>query len=1046
MIDNNNGQVTPRFFEDDCLRRNQVSSPIFKKNLVPLCKEGKPVFISYKPKSKKFFSNYDQINSKKENLQFISDVATSYKFIENFKNKDLIETAFKIDKDRNINSCQTNEFIPNNTSNNFHKFYQTISNFNSNKIIPSLHDKNGNNQINSNYNNKQFSMTQNNFLPKYARMYNKKRINLESTDTNQKQTASERNKNHNKTKKNFYSSRENNEVINKNSDNEDNIDLTKIKKKQKNQIHDIEFKFDNINHINTNINDQDFDISEKTNFEITDKETKFFKKYLKYIEYIKKKRLNSPENKKEVLDENNKSNYPFSANNLRPNILSSANNGNYKEFQTKKNFNKINISPFDIDIVEFRDAIAKSAEIVIDSLKNTLLFPKDKNFDIEKAKKKIFKEIGQNKIFEKLLDKVFRKVIYVSDKNVEICEDFVVNLIHNEIGQLTARNTSILSDQSNLKTTNGLKTVNLPPIVKKGTASSNNSQYVLSENIFSERGGTDGKPRSRLDLKGTLSPIGEIELDTESKFKNINGSFFNNNTDKDTKGDNNDLNEIGNTEDDNDGTLINGKNRSQFYDNYKNNFQQQYDEEIYIKNNKKINYLNNKFFQRYFNNPKNLCDDHFDNFSSKSERCSVNYSDDFKELRKKSDNNDKEIKIAKRVNSPKLDIFKYKNDFNKNQIINYFNIDKKEKNIMMFDLRKYTKEFSKKENYVKEVQSKKNLNQVKNTKKFKNTENNEDDHNCSANGTLNSDKDSSKFIKSNLVKQNVSENNQKDGNKNDNTKNYKGYGVMNFLGKNSAKGYFNNNNLNSGLNANSNNENNNINNNSNQIGSSTNSLLKKNDYNYINNDSRIPEEKEPDNTKKIDNKDKNKKNNQEKTGKAKDDKKKGNPIKKKKDEKSKKGKKNSTDMDENEKKEFDEENPGEIKINSNPENNNITTSKLDSGKSLINPIKDKNPSKRESKKSLNFVKNKFKNNINLKDSDGNDILNNGEGHNKKISKIPYGNIDNEGIVIEADSQNFETINFDGYENNSESNSNDLPDDLFKLINDVFIIIFIKFSY
>ena len=58
MLENNNnahnGQATPRFFDDENIRKKKnKSSPIFKKNLVPICKEEKLALISYKPKTKK---------------------------------------------------------------------------------------------------------------------------------------------------------------------------------------------------------------------------------------------------------------------------------------------------------------------------------------------------------------------------------------------------------------------------------------------------------------------------------------------------------------------------------------------------------------------------------------------------------------------------------------------------------------------------------------------------------------------------------------------------------------------------------------------------------------------------------------------------------------------------------------------------------------------------------------------------------------------------------------------------------------------------------
>jgi len=928
MLESNNGQSTPRFYDDEHQRKIKNKSPQkFTKSLVPICKEEKPVFISYKPKTKKYFSAYEQINSKKENMQFISDVAQSYKFIENFKNKDLIDTAFKIDKDKHINSSQTNDLnMLSNTTNNYQKFYQTISNFKMNRHVPPLANfnlnagknekknihnihsinKNLNDNNNNNYNNNKnnsgqgFSQTQNFFLPKCARMYHKKRINLESKTTNaSSRLNASQGANLFMTKTNFFSAAQHlhkspkdvdaakGETLNISSSDEENSLVVRISKKtkmkcKKKNLHDVELKFDCDNNIknmdktgvnfNSNSNNNsnannNFSINKENHpLEISETETKFFKKYLNYIEYIKKKRLHSPENKLALDPSNNNNNNNFdnsynlglTSNNLSPKFFGAQapNNSNYKEFQPKKNFSKIDISPFDIDIVEFRNAVAKSAEMVLDSLKagsgnsGNLKTSNFKILEIEKAKKIFFKEIGQNAIFEKLLDKVFRKVIYVSDKNIQICEDYVVNLIHTEIGQLTERHTSNASDKDNnlnRKPTSGnAKTVNLPPIMKKGTASSNNSNLGLSaENIFGLKGNSsnqDGnKTRSRLlDLKGALSPIGEIELDTETKFKVLSDQNFSSKNALDNNGLEGDM-----------GGLAAAEGQSHFYDNYKSNFQQQFDVETQANNkdnlNNKSDYRNSNFFKKYFNCEKKNGEQQgqLGFVESKSLEGSVDYwpkfdilallceqedtgkDGDAKNINNESandnnehTNNDKDkdkddnaIKSNKpfmpkskaelnkkifmeqlnsfvkrnRKDSPKsISLLNNNNNYIEKvtspfgEIASQFHIDPEERNVLGFEIRK-----TKWALLFPNVNNNQTISTIKNTnsKKAKNIDNNTEDE---AYATQNSDKESMRFISSNFVKQLAGEEYKKGTNVDINE------ALKASAGKSTSIGFFNN--------------------------------------------------------------------------------------------------------------------------------------------------------------------------------------------------------------------------------------------------------------
>jgi hypothetical protein len=1214
MLETNNGHMTPRFYDDGHKRKkNNKSSPIFKKNLVSLCKEEKPTFISYKPKAKKYFSSYEQINSKKENMQFISDVAQSYKFMENFRNKDLIETAFKIDKDKHINSSQTNDLnlLSSNTANNFQKFYQTISNFKTNKKIPPIINnnlnaiKNNNNindnnetknntNVNRNDNNKAFSRSQNNFLPKYTRMYNKKRINLESKNTNY---SSNRNSSQGgnlfATKNNFFvnlrkspNAREaDSDTINISSSDEENnliVSISKGKKKNKKKsLHDFELKFNCDNAFNYNNYEktgENFNYNNNNNancniypLEISETETKFFKKYLKYIEFIKKKRLHSPE-KKQVIDPNNNNNHNrnsqnmgLTSSNLSPKLLGAQapNNSNYKEFQPKRNFTKIDISPFDIDMMAFRNAVAKSAEMLMNSIKageSHNLNGKNKPFrllDIEKAKKKIFKEIGQNPIFEKLLDKVFRKVIYVSDKNIEICEDYVVNLIHNEIGQLTARNTSIPSDNSNQKFTNGnAKTVNLPPIIKKGTPSSNNSNYALSDNIFGLKGNSqEQKPRSRLDLKGALSPIGEIELDTETKFKAFGDKNFS------SKNADENANDIANgfgtgTNEEMGGLAAYAADANgQFYENYKNNFQQQFDAEDkstkgYNGNNIIIDYRISNFFKRFYNNEnKNAAQGQHDFFTSKSLQSSVDYekfdlfpnelcNENNEKIKKKinetidekidkkgNDANEKKNDILaecskkiimnkqiinselnkflerKRKDSPTLisigNYYEYKKNNNEKSdfsslrnITSQFQMENEERNFLAFELRKSKQNLliPHKSIIKNTISSNKNaLEQNQISKRIRNSDNNTQDD---ANATLNSDKESLRFIRSNPINQTARDNKDQktlDNNNNSllNVNNNISYGVTNFLGSNTSTGFFGNStSLGASLNAKLNNENTDINNtnninlnsftdlsNKNLTGFNPNNIstnafgFKKSDY--ASNISLIPEENVPSapkgskdaKGKKLAAAGKGTTNNAKISGNA--AKKSSAPAKKgKKDAGKPKQKENEAvnNKDDNLNEKEGEENQENFD-NNNEENKNTgkIVSKIASSVSLLNPSNKPGSAKKKDssiKSNVIVMKARHKSQFAVLDSEGNDILDSNK-HKRNGSILGKNELENslrnEGTLGKqnADNKNnFETINFDGELDNfnrDDLNLNDLPKDLSSGINDVNWLLFLFYQ-
>ena len=473
----NNGRTTPRFFNENRNKKKNITNlPLLKDNQTSLVNQEKPAFITYKPKTKKYFTSFNMINHKKENLQYISDTIGNYKFMENYKNKYLIDTAFNIDNNKLL-SPENNLYDNSNNSkisNNFEKFFETLSDFKSNKTSALL---------TTTPLNKNNSLTQNNFMPKPYKIFklNKsyKKNNLYPIET----------------KSNFYSTGNNFNNTNYTNFNSTNFNSQSYKTQYNNSLYDLKFD-NNLNYLNLTTTEN----SDIINCEPIETETKFFKRYFSYLDYITKKRKTSPSKIKNNIE---------------------------IKFTEKKN-NVYHLDSYDLGVEHFREAINKSAKILVESLKE-----KNKNnIDLEKTKKIIFKEIGENKIFEILIDKIFRKVTYVNDKNIEIFEDYVVNLINYELSELTI-NTKIPKENAG-KNKNTKKKINshFPDKIGINTISAATSPIQLNENLSVKK-----NSRNKLDSKNKLNhvlyPIGELENEVENKKKKF--SSMGNQTEKKKK-------------------------------------------------------------------------------------------------------------------------------------------------------------------------------------------------------------------------------------------------------------------------------------------------------------------------------------------------------------------------------------------------------------------------------------------------------------------------------------------------------------------------------
>lgn len=669
MIESGNGDLdtTPRFFkQQDAFSHNNTNriktSQVLKNPIPTICKEEKPIFINYKPKSKKLFKTFDQINDKKDSIQFISEIADNYKFMENFRNKELIDCAFKVEKNNMNNSPDIKEYIQNtNSTADFKNFYQTVSNLKIKNFIPPVPNSNFGKKAKG-INKENYPKSQNNIFPKSKVLKNKEKKEKRRISTAPLQKEKRYFSRNEENNKNFCSNLEMRFESNINID----LKKRKIEEENKEDYSDVEL--------------------EESGYEFSDRQTKFFKKYLRYIDFIKKKRTLSPKK------------IP-----IMPPVP--VNNSNYKEFEKDKRFNKIDISTFDIDIIEFRNAVAKSAEVLINNLY--------KEKDIEKVKTKIFKEIGENKIFERILDKVFRKVIYVSDKNMDICEDYVLNLIHDEIGQLSEKNSTKKTEEVSLVKKQNLEVGNkLPIITNRRPCTSAFTNIGVVDNIYPIR-------NVKIDLKQALSPIGENLLES----KTINSKHNRNNN-------------------------FSGKSRSDFYENYKNYYDNISDGFFSCKNDSNSN--------NFYGNISGLKKDEKKISFRTSKSLNTTFDSKFKMKKEEI----KAIRRFYRRNKKVLKRFRYifkrtlsaKENFRRLRNINkkHNMIDKKEINKINNEIRVVKNNEYKSAKNLEKIQKKINEEKLAKEKKEEELANKKEDsfHNNVIN-TINSDIDCTKFIRPN---------------------------------------------------------------------------------------------------------------------------------------------------------------------------------------------------------------------------------------------------------------------------------------------------------
>ena len=107
------------------------------------------------------------------------------------------------------------------------------------------------------------------------------------------------------------------------------------------------------------------------------------------------------------------------------------NNHKFMKFQNMKN--------------EFHEAIESTAKAVMDAVNER------RKTNIQQIKTYTFKEKGINQFFDHLLERVYRKVNYISEKNNPLCQDYVVNLIQNEVISITENIEGLIKSPAFIK-------------------------------------------------------------------------------------------------------------------------------------------------------------------------------------------------------------------------------------------------------------------------------------------------------------------------------------------------------------------------------------------------------------------------------------------------------------------------------------------------------------------------------------------------------------------------------------------------------------------
>jgi len=138
-----------------------------------------------------------------------------------------------------------------------------------------------------------------------------------------------------------------------------------------------------------------------------------------------------------------------------------------------------------------------------------------------------FKEKEVNPYFDNVLEKVFRKVSYITEKNNPICEDYVLNLVHEEIVNITQNIENLIKSPAFIKNftkKNDIDLIgnnkNLPFInhsnSQKPDSSYMNKTFFNSSNKMSNQAGLNHKLSKKFSLNSNKLTTNLLSIKEEN--------------------------------------------------------------------------------------------------------------------------------------------------------------------------------------------------------------------------------------------------------------------------------------------------------------------------------------------------------------------------------------------------------------------------------------------------------------------------------------------------------------------------------------------------
>ena len=130
-----------------------------------------------------------------------------------------------------------------------------------------------------------------------------------------------------------------------------------------------------------------------------------------------------------------------------------------------------------LEMTKYQKYIETSAKEIVSKLENR-----------EKEIKKIsYKEIGLNKSFDSIIDSVFRKVKYLKQNNLDITADKVINLIHQEVIDITKNIENVTKSPAFIKNFYSLKAKDKFPYKSMSNNNINIQNQIISNNTVSNK-------------------------------------------------------------------------------------------------------------------------------------------------------------------------------------------------------------------------------------------------------------------------------------------------------------------------------------------------------------------------------------------------------------------------------------------------------------------------------------------------------------------------------------------------------------------------------